>query len=348
MTKVTVLVAVYNAQRFLHQCLDSLLNQTLRDVQIVCIDDCSTDGSLTLLNGYAAEDSRVEVIALPENRGQAHARNEGLKIARGKYVCFVDIDDWLAPDALERCAELLECQPCADCVLFRVVETDETGNKELRQYPLPQVERLTGNQAFELSLDWTIHGVYMVRKELHQAYPYDESLRAFGDDNTTRIHYLKSREVLFSQGTYYYRQHPDSTTHQISERYFDHILANEKMKSQLLQQGCSSHVLDIYENVRWLNLVDAYMFYFKNRRTLSPTGRNYGLQAMERVFSGLEPSRLQLRNKLKFGYIPFFAGRRNGFVRRLGWNLFRLQEEVYFSLRSVLSIIPCFMFFFII
>lgn len=117
------------------------------------------------------------------------------------------------------------------------------------------------------------------------------------------------------------------------------------MKCQLLQQRCSSHVLDIYENVRWLNLVDAYMFYFKNRRTLSPTGRVYGLQAMEWVFSGLEPSRLQLRNKLKFGYIPFFAGRRNGFVRRLGWNLFRLQEEVYFSLRSVLSIISCFMFF---
>ena len=75
MPKVTVLVAVYNAERFLPQCLDSLLAQTMSDFQVICIDDASTDRSLQVLNTYALRDLRIEVVRLLENRGQAHARN---------------------------------------------------------------------------------------------------------------------------------------------------------------------------------------------------------------------------------------------------------------------------------
>ena len=102
MPKVTVLVAVYNAERFLPQCLDSLLAQTMSDFQVICIDDASTDRSLQVLNTYALRDLRIEVVRLLENRGQAHARNEGLKQAEGDIVCMLDADDWLSADALER------------------------------------------------------------------------------------------------------------------------------------------------------------------------------------------------------------------------------------------------------
>ena len=76
--KVTVLVAVYNAEKYIRKCLDSLIEQTLTDIQVVCIDDASTDNSLSILNEYAGKDNRIEVIALTENHGQAHARNQGL------------------------------------------------------------------------------------------------------------------------------------------------------------------------------------------------------------------------------------------------------------------------------
>ena len=93
MTKVSVLVAVYNAAQYLHDCLDSLLNQTLKDIQVICIDDCSTDSSLSILNEYAQKDSRVKVLQLNMKCGKAHARNEGLKIARGEFICMLDADD---------------------------------------------------------------------------------------------------------------------------------------------------------------------------------------------------------------------------------------------------------------
>ena len=90
MPKVSVLVAVYNAEAFLPQCLDSLLGQTFHDIQVICTDDCSTDGSLKILQDYAARDTRIEVLTLSENGGQAHARNEGLKHAGGEYLSFLD------------------------------------------------------------------------------------------------------------------------------------------------------------------------------------------------------------------------------------------------------------------
>ena len=86
MPKVSILIAVYNAEKYLCQCMDSLLGQSLPDIQVICVDDASTDNSLKILNDYAQKDDRVEVISLLENVGQAKARNEGLR--RARRVCL--------------------------------------------------------------------------------------------------------------------------------------------------------------------------------------------------------------------------------------------------------------------
>lgn len=100
--KVSVVIPVYNAAQHLRGCLDSVLCQTLRDIEVVCIDDGSTDSSGAILAEYAAKDGRLK-IATQENRGQGAARNRGMERARGEYVYFMDADDELAaPDALER------------------------------------------------------------------------------------------------------------------------------------------------------------------------------------------------------------------------------------------------------
>ena len=92
---ISVIVPVYNAEKYLSKCLDSLINQTLKDIEIICIDDCSTDNSLQILNSYAKKDSRIKVIHLNKNKKQGGARNAGLDIAKGKYITFVDADDYV-------------------------------------------------------------------------------------------------------------------------------------------------------------------------------------------------------------------------------------------------------------
>jgi len=324
MAKVTILIAAYNAAEYLRDCLDSLCAQTMKDFQAVCIDDGSTDDTLAILETYAKNDTRFEIVHLDKNQGQAHARNIGLKQATGDYTCFLDSDDFLSADALEKMVQTFEQNENTDCVLFQLTLCDEDKSNK-RDYPQQPFEHLSGYEAFQKSLTWEIHGIYAVRTSIHQRYPYDESSLSYSDDNTTRLHYLASREVRCCEGIYYYRQHPTSVTHQVSIRRFDYLRANMSMRQQLLQLNMDSSILDAYENVRWLNVVGLYMFYFQNRRSFSAEDRNYGLQEIKTAWKSIETNRLTLCNRLKFGYMPL----------RPFWLLFRLQEEIYFTLRSI-------------
>ncbi|MBQ5506204.1 MAG: glycosyltransferase family 2 protein, partial [Prevotella sp.] len=161
MIEVTILVAVYNAEKYLRECLDSLLKQTLQEIQVICIDDASTDSSLSIIQEYSQKDKRIEYISLKENKGQAHARNVGLHQAKGKYICFLDSDDFFSDDALEKAVEVYRLHEQTDCVLFHVENCDEQGNK-VSDYPMLPFEKLSGIDAFEQSLTWKIHGIYMV------------------------------------------------------------------------------------------------------------------------------------------------------------------------------------------
>jgi glycosyltransferase involved in cell wall biosynthesis len=99
--KISVIIPVYNVEQYLRQCLDSLINQQFKDFECICINDCSTDNSYAVLKEYAEKDNRFIIVDLPKNKGQGNARNEGLKIAKGEYVSFVDSDDWVTKDYLE-------------------------------------------------------------------------------------------------------------------------------------------------------------------------------------------------------------------------------------------------------
>ena len=102
MPKVSVIIPVYNTEKYLKKCLDSVCNQTLSDIEIICVNDCSPDNSLDILNEYAAKDSRIKVIDFKENKGAAVARNTGIDVACGEYIGFVDPDDFINLDFYEK------------------------------------------------------------------------------------------------------------------------------------------------------------------------------------------------------------------------------------------------------
>ena len=98
--KVSVIIPVYNTERYLRQCLDSVVNQTLRDIEIICVDDGSTDGSLEILREYQAKDERIKILS-QEKSNAGNARNLGLSIAEGEYLSFLDSDDFFELTMLE-------------------------------------------------------------------------------------------------------------------------------------------------------------------------------------------------------------------------------------------------------
>ena len=122
--KISVIVPVYNTEKYLRTCLNSIVNQTLKEIEIICIDDGSTDNSLSILNDYSKKDSRVTVIS-QKNKGQGCARNEGLKIAKAPYILFIDSDDWIEPEACYLLYNTMIEQKC-DIVMSDVsVYTDD-------------------------------------------------------------------------------------------------------------------------------------------------------------------------------------------------------------------------------
>ncbi len=115
-TKISIIVPVFNVEKYLGKCLESLINQTLKEIEIICINDGSTDNSLDILNTYAQKDDRI-IIINKENEGVSAARNIGLKEAAGQYLMFVDSDDYLEKEACEKIFNKI-CKDNSDLLIF--------------------------------------------------------------------------------------------------------------------------------------------------------------------------------------------------------------------------------------
>jgi glycosyltransferase involved in cell wall biosynthesis len=105
--KLSIIVPVYNAEKFLDKCLESLKNQTIKDIEIILVNDGSTDNSLEICNKYAQNDSRIKVLT-QKNSGQSKARNVGIDNSNGEYIAFTDSDDWVDLDYYEKLVESCE------------------------------------------------------------------------------------------------------------------------------------------------------------------------------------------------------------------------------------------------
>ncbi len=142
--KVSIIIPVYNAEQYIGECLNSVSRQTLTEIEILCIDDCSTDNSVERLKRAAINDSRVILIQNEHNLGAGETRNRGIMLARGKYFFFLDADDFLETDAIEKlycCAEDQELQLCfcshvnyndADKVIGKTTHTTDVFLKRYR------------------------------------------------------------------------------------------------------------------------------------------------------------------------------------------------------------------------
>lgn len=125
---VSVIVPVCNVAKYLRQCLDSLVNQTLRDIEIICVDDGSTDNSGAILDEYAAKDPRVKVIH-QANAGAGAARNAGLDVAKGEYLFFCDPDDWFLKGMLKAMYRRAVRTRADIAIAGRIFFDDQTGRR---------------------------------------------------------------------------------------------------------------------------------------------------------------------------------------------------------------------------
>ncbi|WP_407454705.1 glycosyltransferase family 2 protein [Methanobrevibacter sp.] len=131
---ISVVIPVYNVEKYLHVCINSVLRQTYQDFEVICIDDASTDSSLEILEYFAKKDSRIKVLVNESNKGPGYSRNRCIEVAKGKYLLFVDGDDWLSADTMETVIDKAEKNDL-DVLMFKsIVYYEESGDFGMENY----------------------------------------------------------------------------------------------------------------------------------------------------------------------------------------------------------------------
>ena len=133
--KVSIIIPIYNVESFLKECLNSVISQTLKDIEIILVDDGSTDSSLSICQEYAKRDSRITVLT-QKNKGAGAARNKGLELARGKYLSFLDADDFFTPKLLARLFETAESRNSDIVVCDKMSYNNKTNKIEDIQWAI--------------------------------------------------------------------------------------------------------------------------------------------------------------------------------------------------------------------
>lgn len=152
---VSVVIPVYNVSKYLHRCLDSMVNQTYRNLEIILVDDGSTDSSPAICEQWAQQDSRVCVIH-KKNAGLGMARNTGLEHATGKYICFFDSDDYIDPKTIEVAVQTARRER-ADIVTFGMTFVDRDGGPVWQRIPAADRACYAGSEIQELFLPCLFH-----------------------------------------------------------------------------------------------------------------------------------------------------------------------------------------------
>lgn len=211
MVKISIIVPVYNVEKYLKKCLDSLVNQTLQDLEIICINDGSTDGSLEILNSYAQKDLRIKVLS-QENSKQGAARNRGLEIATGEFISFIDSDDWVDLDFYEKMLNSIENNDI-DFALSEAVRIKKNG--ETRPYfKFNKSEIILGFDNIikvnKIPEYWHVWGK-LYKKELLENILFEEGVFYEDPEFLIKVLHKTNKIITVPNAKYYYYTNPKST-----------------------------------------------------------------------------------------------------------------------------------------
>jgi len=217
---LSVIVPVYNVEPWLARCLDSLVNQTSKDLEIIVVDDKSTDGSLNIIREYEKKDSRIQAVTLAKNGGLADARNAGLAVATGGYIGFVDSDDFLDVDFCEKlCVRARETG--ADIVKGETLETTYDGKQ--KRYG-PRFAAIRRNKAAFASTLWS--AIYRHDFLVKNSLIFPVGIISSEDDIFLLKAVMLANVIELVEGTYYhYMRREDSLE--------SRMLSLRKIKSKL-------------------------------------------------------------------------------------------------------------------
>lgn len=267
MPKVSIIVPVYNVEKYLPSCLDSLIKQTLTDIEILCINDGSTDNSLSILKKYSLNDTRIKIID-KSNEGVGNARNTGIVAATGTYIMFLDSDDWLDLDTCEKCYKQI-FKNDDDIVFFGHTEYyEETGQFKDVDYNIKSFSNFYSGKSFQLSsLDKNfIGGSECWHQIYNRKFLLDNNIKfgteKFGEDTTFFITCLvKSKKVsVLPEYIYNYRKSSNSLTSTCAVSYWNDLFSSREKCFQIV---CDSQYKEQFLKIFIPYYINSMTYWFE-------------------------------------------------------------------------------------
>ena len=208
MPKISVIVPVYNVEKYLHRCIDSILAQTFTDFELLLIDDGSKDNSGAICDEYAARDSRVQVFH-KENGGVSSARNLGLDNAQGEWITFVDSDDWIEPILIESCVAVIRKKHNIDVIRYGYYE-EESLNKQIIRCSSNENDIIFSLNTFFEKCDnycyWGFVWNTAFRRDLIRELRFDENINYCEDHIFTYEYMIRCKTMRFLSLPLYHYQ----------------------------------------------------------------------------------------------------------------------------------------------
>lgn len=288
---VSIIIPVYKVEKYLSDCLDSIIAQTFKNWECILVDDGSPDSSGIICDEYVKKDSRFKVIH-KLNEGVSKARNDGLKMARGKWISFVDSDDYIDNVTYESVLEIVD-ENNADMVQWGIVLEKE--GIILKKIPCKNgfIEESDLIRYFEPS---TCHKLFLRKIIIENSIQFPNGLTLSEDRYFSFLYYLYAHRIIGIEDCYYhYRIHSESSTHKMSEKnIYDELEVIRMMENALINS-------DICYDSVFHKIVHEQKIEAKNHALFLVEKPNYVL--WRELFPEIESSLLKTRDKKKLLYI---------------------------------------------
>lgn len=309
MPKLSVIVPIYNSEKYLKECLDSLVNQTFKDIEIICVNDGSTDNSLEIVKHFAEKDSRIKVIN-QENKGQSAARNTGLKVANSNFITFIDSDDYIDLNTYEK---VLNNNIDTDIICFGI---KVFGNSHYQQrnsddnyYKIKYIGKQKITQEIILNTDVSVCNK-IFRKEIVDKYGINFTEELYYEDAEFFFKYISccQNAYFINKYFYHYRRLENSVmseTFNGTNRAVDHLHIIKQVFDFWLKNKFIYKNINLYEKLfeLYFNLAFNYSKYNDKDKILY-FGTKYATEIKSKIKISTNLMKALIKSKYNDLYEP--------------------------------------------
>lgn len=268
---VSIIIPAYNSEKFIRRCLDSVVNQIYKNIEIIVVDDASTDNTEKIIKEYAEKDNRIRPFYSSENKGVSFSRNIGLKASTGEYIMFVDSDDELTKDAVRRMVDIANKYNSDYVDSYQIIKYAKN-NKEymFTEFKLPKKHLVLGsieNNPKIINMYMYIKGK-LIKKNLINDLLFDESLKIYEDLVFEQTIKSKVRNyVMINKPIYVYYEREDSLVNSLGKKHECYLQASKLVKE--IYKNYDINIKNIVESMLFQNgILTLFTKVIKNNDTL--------------------------------------------------------------------------------